>query len=583
MPVSLLRRCLLSSISLALILLPSRLMPQAIPRRAPSRAEAEQATAHYLASIQQQPLLLLAFLRDLPKGADLHNHLSGAISAETFLGWAVRDGRCLDLRTFTVVAPPCDAAQGRLPAADADHDDMLYREIIDAWSMRDFVPSSAESGHDHFFDAFGKYGLADQGHTGDMLAAVMHNAAGQHLLYLELMNTFAHKASSALARRAGWDPDFARLRSKMMPGIPAVLASAGRELDAAEKQMNTDLRCGTPAADPGCQVQARFIDQVLRGMPPQEVFAEMLTGFELASHDPRMAGLNLVMPEDGYVSMRDFRLQMSMLGYLHGIYPTVHISLHAGELAPGMVPPDGLRFHIRASVEQGHAERVGHGVDIMEEDRPFQLLDELAQRHVLVEICLTSNKVILGISGKHHPLPIYLAHHVPVALATDDAGVSRSTLSREFLLAEEEYHLPYATLKRMVRDSLDHAFLPGPSLWRAPEDFHPVAACAHDTLGSPSPDAACATWLKASEKARLEWQEEAELQRFEHRVATEIAAPDRVVSPATESSDISTDITDRLCPSLLSFRSWMPLHSRTFLPPCTSLSAAPLPWQPCAI
>ncbi len=93
-----------------------------------------------------------------------------------------------------------------------------------------------------------------------------------------------------------------------------------------------------------------------------------------------MLGLNLVMPEDWYVPMKDFPLHMRMLAYLHERYPKVHISLHAGELVQGLVPPEGLRFHIRDSVEIAHAERIGHGVDVMNETNPEQLLREMAER-----------------------------------------------------------------------------------------------------------------------------------------------------------------------------------------------------------
>ena len=109
------------------------------------------------------------------------------------------------------------------------------------------------------------------------------------------------------------------------------------------------------------------------------------------------------MPEDGYLSMRDYTLQMKMLDYLHSVYPKVHISLHAGELAPGLVPPEGLRFHIRQAVELGHAERIGHGVDVMEEDDAAGLLKEMAQKHVMVEINLSSNEGILGVKGATIP------------------------------------------------------------------------------------------------------------------------------------------------------------------------------------
>ena len=81
----------------------------------------------------------------------------------------------------------------------------------------------------------------------------------------------------------------------------------------------------------------------------------MLAGFELATKEPRVAGINLVQPEDDPVAVRDFSLQLSMLDFLHGLYPTVRIALHAGEIVEGLVPPEVLRFHIRDSIGQGHA------------------------------------------------------------------------------------------------------------------------------------------------------------------------------------------------------------------------------------
>jgi adenosine deaminase len=206
---------------------------------------------------------------------------------------------------------------------------------------------------------------------------------------------------------------------------------------------------------------------------------------------------------------------MQMLDYLHGAYPKVHISLHAGELAPGLVRPQDLSFHIRDSVEKGHAERIGHGVDVMQEHDAQGLLAEMAARHVLVEICLSSNDVILGVRGRDHPFPVYLRAKVPVALATDDEGVSRSELTWEFERAVETYHLDYATLKRMVRDSLDHSFLPGASLWSAPEHFTMVEGCANQPLRSEPASATCRRYLDASERARIEWKEEVEFNRFE--------------------------------------------------------------------
>ena len=175
-------------------------------------------------------------------------------------------------------------------------------------------------------------------------------------------------------------------------------------------------------------------------------------------------------------------LQMRMVGFLHGLYPQAHITLHAGEIAPGLVPPEGLCCHIRLAVADAHAERIGHGVDVLYEDRPYDLLKEMAAKHVMVEINLTSNDVILGISGKEDPLPIYRRYGVPVALSTDDEGVSRIDLTHEYVRAVETYDLRYADLKQMVRTSLEHSFLPGPSLWREPDSFtRSVSACAAES------------------------------------------------------------------------------------------------------
>ena len=118
---------------------------------------------------------------------------------------------------------------------------------------------------------------------------------------------------------------------------------------------------------------------VIRANAPEQVFAQCLFVFELARHDKRVVGINLVAPEDDPISLRDYTLHMRMLQYLSTLYPEVKIALHAGELTLGLVPPNELRFHIRQAVEIGKASRIGHGVDIMEEDDAPDLLNEMAQ------------------------------------------------------------------------------------------------------------------------------------------------------------------------------------------------------------
>jgi len=479
----------------------------------------EQRTARYFDSIRNQPSLLLAFLHDMPKGGDLHNHLAGAIYAEDYIDFAASDNLCVDRTTSRLLAPPCDSCEHYTPkpAIRCAYDDrILYNQIIDAWSMRN-SRSSEESGHDHFFATFDKFGLTANNHVADGIASVVNRAAQEHVQYIEFMHTADGGAAPQLAMKLGWEDDYGKMRDKLLSGGLKEIASATRQtLAEDDTKVRKLLKCDTPNPEPGCKVTVRYLYQVLRGLPQAAVFAQILLGFELASSDPRLIGLNLVMPEDGYIQIHDFNEHMAMLDYCHGIYPKVHIALHAGELAESLVKPEDLSFHIRTSVEHGHAERIGHGVDVMLERDPLALMKEMAERNVLVEISLTSNDLILGVSGDDHPLPIYLRYGVPAALATDDEGVSRSDMTHEYLRAVEGYHLPYSEMKRMTRQSVEHSFLPGQSLWASTkESFRPEAACTSDLAGKPSP--ACSEFLAKNERAREQMKLETAFTEFEKK------------------------------------------------------------------
>ena len=457
----------------------------------------------------------------MPKGGDLHNHLSGAVPTETLIGYAVEDGLCIDTTTMTAMPAPPPAAPcpaGRRPAADSTTDPAFYDQILRAWSMEGFVadPPSV-TGHDHFFATFGKFGLATV-RKGDMLAAVAQINAAQNVLYLETLVSRQGDAVRTLAQRVGFDPDFAAMRSKLLAGGMAdVVRAASAETDADVARFDELLGCRTPRPQPGCRLVWRYDYQVGRATDPEIVFTNLLLGFELQRTDKRYVGVNLVQPEDNPVALRDYALQMRMIGYLRRAYPKAHVTLHAGEIVPGLVAPADLRFHIRQAVVVAGAERIGHGVDLVHEAGYRALLRIMARRHVLVETPLTSNAQILGVSGPAHPFTRYRAAGVPVALATDDAGVSRIDLTDEYAFATTQYDLSYRALKRLARASLDHAFLPGHSLWRSRDLYRRRAACARDSPALARPSARCRAFLRSSAKATVQWRQETRLSAFERR------------------------------------------------------------------
>ncbi len=489
-----------------------------LPAARAQMPEARAARA-FAQAAARGPLPLHAFLEAMPKGADLHMHLSGAVYAETFLQEAAEDGACVDPTALAFDRAAHGACKpGEVSGAAAlEVDNHMRDALIDAFSMRGYVPVQGVTGHDQFFATFGRFGGL-KAHTAEWLDEVATRAARQNEQYLEIMETPDFKAAEALAEKLGYNPDFRAYREALLKGgLGESVAAAQASFAAAEKARRERERCASASPQAGCSVEVRFLFQILREQPPADVFAQIVFAFELAKADPRVVGLNFVQPEDGYIATRDYRLQMRMLDALQPLYPGVHIALHAGEIAPGLVPPAELTYRIRAAVEQGHAERIGHGVDVLFEDRPEALLREMAQKHVLVEINLTSNDIILGDAGINHPLPEYLRAGVPVALSTDDEGVSRIDLTHEYVRAALTYHLSYAQLKQMARASLEHSFLPGASLWAAstPEILRlPVTAC-RGQLGRDRPAGACSELVEGSERAGQQWELERRFGVFE--------------------------------------------------------------------
>jgi adenosine deaminase len=495
-----------------------------------SRAKQAQDRAEYAYNLARgNPLELRAFLEEMPKGAELHYHLSGGVYAETWIRDAAEDGLCMNLAALSFTAqhePNCGQGNVSVKSVYANKD-QVYDRLVDAFSMRAFVPMPSNDGHDQFFRTFDRFGGLDSRHMGEWLDEVASRAASQNEQYMELMVTppFSHAAglAAALSKENGWKPDagFGAIRDRLLAmGLREEIPVTKAFFDSAEASRQQIEHCGQANESTACHVEIRYIYQVLRAFPPEVVFAQTLLGFEYAQTDPRVVGINYVQPEDDPVAMENYALGMRQIDYLHGVYPKLHISLHAGELAPGMVPPDGLRFHIRMAVETGHAERIGHGVDVMYEDRPYDLLREMAANHVMVEINLTSNNVILGIAGYEHPFRTYRKYRVPVSLSTDDEGVSRIDLTHEYELAVETYALTYTEVKQLVRTGITHTFLPGPSLWQERDRFvHTVTECSADALGADNPSPPCANFLKSSEHAQQEWELERRFGVFESTIS----------------------------------------------------------------
>jgi len=457
------------------------------------------------------------FFQAFPKGADLHNHLTGAVYAETWLDWAAEDGLCVDVAAQALRDPMVEscADKGWITADAARSDENIRRDIINGLSMRSFVAENGWSGHNQFFATFSRMARKD-GRLGDMLAAALDRAGYQNIAYLELMETpllpELFPLTGGLALSGDPVADYATLMASSFGAEFENLVQLAKDrFTAARARANAVLRCGTQQASPGCDVEIRWLYQVIREFSPAMVYAQFALGWRVIADHSDVVGLNLVAPEDGYIALRDYNAHMAQIGYLQASHGAQNVALHAGELTLGLVRPKQLRFHIRNAIEIAGAKRIGHGIDIPYETDAHGLLQQMARDKILVEINLTSNDVILGVKGADHPLGLYRKYGVPFAISTDDEGVSRIDLSHEYERAVVEQQLDYASLKQASRDSLTYSFLAGDSLWDHAE-------CVQLVQTGVAADKLCGNVIAQSDKARIQWQLEDKIRSFEQRL-----------------------------------------------------------------
>jgi adenosine deaminase len=128
----------------------------------------------------------------------------------------------------------------------------------------------------------------------------------------------------------------------------------------------------------------------------------------------------------------------------------LHITIHAGEWGPAE--------NVRDAIEHLGAERIGHGVRVLEDES----VTALAKEHgATFEVCPTSNfqsGVVPEV--EKHPLPRMMEKGLKVTINTDDPSVSRITLSNEFQLAGEKLNLSMDVLKGCVLVAAEESFLP---------------------------------------------------------------------------------------------------------------------------
>lgn len=413
------------------------------------------------------------FMATMPKGGDIHHHYSGALYVENYLDWIGKKDYCIWKNNYTIETninvintqkKLSINERSCLSVQAVEQDDNIYRELLQKWSDKDFIRLSKSSrpADGHFFDTFNYFGQISGVDYKAGLNILKKRAIQENVQYLE---TMMESAPKLLSPDTNFDEKIKVLvekndKIKLKKLLLEFIDGIKKDVQLNEKltqYINRPQAMSTGLDDDNFTL--RFQSYTSRNNSPSIVFSGLYTAFFAASKNPLIVGVNLVGPENGIIAMRDYILHMQMIHFLKKIFPGVRLSLHAGELTLGMVPPEGLNHHIRDAISIAGAERIGHGVDIVLESEPFAILDDMRTRKVAIEINLTSNEFILGVKNEDHPITIYMTHGIPLVISTDDAGVSRNNLTSQYVLYASRYKPSYDELKETIFNSIRYSFL----------------------------------------------------------------------------------------------------------------------------
>jgi adenosine deaminase CECR1 len=414
------------------------------------------------------PAQLYAFLYDMPKGGDLHNHAAGANRSEWIYA-VCNDPARNGGETFYTRAHFADAPDAVDPAARYR---TIRRQAYDLLSDKvkgEYVPLASLSEDERSrwmasarLDGTGDGRLEFFSHIWPRLGSVYTSLPVSTELLVENMKAFGAE-------------HLAYLETQFV--VEGMVDNEGRTISDDQAVAFVRERLSRPDVL-ATGVTVRFQRTVLRFSPDAEAHLEKAYAFTDAHRD-LWVGLNMAgIEENGYGYPSRF---LDTFRKMRSRYPTLALSIHAGEM-------DGPDNHIRDTLLLG-ATRIGHGVNLIKDPETLLLLQQT--RRVLIEVNLISNRLLGYVPDlSKHPFPEYLRTGVPVCLNTDDRGMWDSNLTDEYYTAVTLYHLSWAEILAMGRGSLAHSFVQADVKARLLAEYEQRIAGFEQQYGTPALDGA---------------------------------------------------------------------------------------------
>lgn len=448
----------------------------------------EKRVSTYFQEIRKNEAELTAFISQMPKGGDLHNHYSGSIYAETYVNWLINADYCVNIYTLDIGKPDAQSTDtthsffrfsSLLSSKDASYLENLRNRLIRRWSTKEYEQVHSDAREEHFFATFGNFSAASGLNFSEGLKELKERAKKENTSYLEIMfsnircnfpDSQQHAISkkdtikyyNELLKTLGKKRDTVSLKPVLQYLYSAILNYFPVNDKARSVNQFVDSLHQHFIGDADTAFTMRYLAFITRTGDPLNTFVNLVTAFETVNQctSGNLSGLNIVAPEDDPVSMRDYWLHMQFFAFCKKMYGNVTYSMHAGELTEGVVQPEELSWHINSAVIIAGANRIGHGVDIAYEKDNYSLLRYMSTNKIPVEINLLSNEFILGVKDDRHPVLLYKHFNVPIIISTDDPGVSRTSLTEQYVLLAKRYEeITYPDIKKYVYNSINFSFI----------------------------------------------------------------------------------------------------------------------------
>jgi adenosine deaminase len=426
-----------------------------------------QTAENYLQKIRNNEAALTAFFQQMPKGGDLHHHFSGSVYAEPLLQKAIAENFYLNLETLQVSRTKPSTGIWETFSFLKNNGMLAFYEqkIMQTWSAKDYngsVPSD-----DLFFDSFDKFFPVVTDYFKDGLTELKNRAVSENVSYIETqlniipcdmeIQDLVH-FDSKLRNAANQKDEKAVL--KLLDDVYKLIQNRNAKKYAEDFNRNFIAKLHQESKIDDDRFTMRYQNFVLRFMEPTELFKNLVIAFISANESKLVAGVNIVSPEHGETSMKDYWLHMVMFKYCHSRFPDVKYTLHAGELTLGLVQPEDLTWHINSAIYTAGANRIGHGVAIAYEADSYDLLRYMSKNNIPVEINFASNEFILKVKEGRHPFTLYKEFNVPIVISTDDAGILRTNMTEQYVLLAKRYpEVSYETIKQYVYNSINFSFI----------------------------------------------------------------------------------------------------------------------------